>query len=295
VLLSVARAYFAAAGTDELVVARENAVVVASETFDKAKARVDAGVVNRVEMMRAQVALVRAEQNRAEAKNTRTTAYRSLATLLGSHEPWKVAPSDELNPLETPAERLVVGARSLRPEFAGYRHAIDAADSTARSAALRWAPSLSAFGNVRAFNYAGFAGDKYAWAVGGQLDWVLYDGGARDAQRHLASAQERENQARLDLLEDTVTDEILQAHGTRETKRLAVDAATRSLELSREALRLVRAQYDAGTAQQLDVLQAQDSLVVAEVSVAQARFDLALAEVELKRAAGIFPNERSAR
>jgi outer membrane protein TolC len=58
---------------------------------------------------------------------------------------------------------------------------------------------------------------------------------------------------------------------------------------------LVRAQYDAGTAQQLDVLQAQDSFVASEVAVAQAHFDLALADLQLKRAAGIFPNDRSVR
>ena len=45
----------------------------------------------------------------------------------------------------------------------------------------------------------------------------------------------------------------------------AVVAAERSVALAQEALGIVRAQYDAGTATQLDVLQAQDSLVAAEV------------------------------
>jgi OMF family outer membrane factor len=295
VLLSVAQAYYAAAGTDELVGARANAVAVATDTFDNAKVRVEAGLVNRVEMTRAEVALVRAKQNELEAMNTRNTAYRSLSTLLGTHDEWKVQPADMTEQPKGSVERLVAEARDRRPEFAAYRHAIDAAAATARSSSLRWAPTVSAFGNARAFNYAGFAGDKYAWAVGGQIDWLLYDGGARDAQRHLANAQQRENEARLDLLRDTVTDEIAQAYGTLETKRGAVEAARRSLELSREALRLVRAQYEAGTAQQLDVLQAQDSLFSSEVAVAQAHFDAALAAIQLKRAAGIFPSDRSAR
>jgi len=295
VLLSVAQAYYAAAGTDELVAARTNAVAVATETFDNAKVRVDAGFVNRVEVTRAEVALVRAKQNQAEAINTRNNAYRSLSTLLGAHEAWKVHPADTAREEAISVERLVVEARDRRPEFAAYRHAIDAAEASARSNGLRWAPSVSAFGNARAFNYTGFSGDKYSWAVGGQIDWQLFDGGARDAQRHLANAQRRENEVRLDLLGDTVTDEIVNAHGTRETKRGAVEAAERSRELSREALRLVRAQYDAGTAQQLDVLQAQDSFFSSEVAVAQAHFDLALADLQLKRAAGIFPKDRSAR
>jgi outer membrane protein TolC len=41
---------------------------------------------------------------------------------------------------------------------------------------------------------------------------------------------------------------------------------------------------------QLDLLQAQDSLVSAEVAVAQARFDLGLSDLQLKRTAGQLPD-----
>src|SRR5262249_23228382 len=138
-------------------------------------------------------------------------------------------------------------------------------------------------------NYAGFSGDKYAWGVGLQLDWLVFDGGGRDAQRHVAEAQRREAEARLEPLADTVSDEGANARGSRRTKWKGVGAAQRSVELARETLRLVRAQYDAGTAKQLDVLQAQDVLVGAEVSLAQAHFDVALADLQLRRAAGEFP------
>ncbi|HMG20723.1 MAG TPA: TolC family protein, partial [Kofleriaceae bacterium] len=57
VLVSVAQSYFAAAGTDELVVARQDAVKVATETFDVARARVAAELANQVESTRAETAL----------------------------------------------------------------------------------------------------------------------------------------------------------------------------------------------------------------------------------------------
>jgi outer membrane protein TolC len=111
----------------------------------------------------------------------------------------------------------------------------------------------------------------------------------RTAQRHLAIAQQRENEARIDLLRDTISDEVKNASRALATKRRALDASTRSAELSREALRLVRVQYESGKATQLDLLQAQDSLVAANVGLAQARFALSLADLQLKRAAGTFP------
>jgi len=286
VLLGVAQAFFASAGTDELVVARRDAVAVATETFDVAKARVAAQLANQVDSTRAETALVRAQQDLAEAENARAAAYRALATLLGTREPITVAPSTDAPPdLE--------GAQALerRPELRAQRATIAAADATVQAAGWRWAPTLSAFGNLRGTNYAGFSGDKYSWAVGLQLDWLLFDGGARDAQRHQAAAQRSEAAERLAQLEDQVGDEVANARGTLATKRKGVTAAQRAVDLARETLRLVRAQYDAGTAKQLDVLQAQDTLVAAEVGLAQAHFDLALAGLQLQRAAGEFPGQ----
>lgn len=293
VMLSVAQAYFTAAGADELVVARRHAVEVATDTYETAKARVAAGFVNRVETTRAEVSLVRAGQDEAEAENARDAAYRSLATLLGSREPFRVQADRGEPPKKPPVRALRAAATTLRPEFPQYQSAIAAARANASSNAWRWAPTVSAFGNGRLSNYTGFAGDKYAWAVGAELDWTLYDGGTRDAERHRAEAEEQENIARLELLRDTVSDEVTNASETLETKRRALDAAVHALELSRETLRLIRAQYEAGTSQQLDVLAAQDSLVSSEVSVARAHFDLALADLELGRAAGTFPPRRA--
>ena len=184
---------------------------------------------------------------------------------------------------------LVGQARTSRPELAAARETIAAADASVRASLWRWSPTLSAFGNLRGQNYTGFSGDKYAWGVGLQLDWLVYDGGVRDAQRHIAEAQAREAEARLELLADTVSDEVANARGSVDTKRKAVGAAQRAVELARETLRLIRAQYEAGTAKQLDVLQAQDVLVGAEVALAQSHFDVALADLQLRRAAGEFP------
>jgi outer membrane protein TolC len=289
VLLSVAQAYYAAAGTDELVVARQDAVKVATETFDVAKARVAAELANQVESTRAETALIRAQQDLTEAENTRASAYRALATLIGTTEPFAVKGPDQLPAEPGAIDALVSDARAHRPELTAERATIAAAEANARAGAWRWSPALTGFANLRGQNYAGFSGDKYAWAVGLSLDWVVFDGGVRDAQRHVADAERRQAEARLELLGDTVRDEVANARGSVETKRKGVAAAQRAVALSQETLRLVRAQYEAGTAKQLDVLQAQDVLVGAEVALAQAHFDVAFADLQLRRASGAFP------
>jgi outer membrane protein TolC len=289
VLMSTAQAFFAAAGSDELVLARRNAISVAKQTVNNAKARLEAGVVNRVEVTRAELALLRAEQAAREALDTEATAYRSLRTLIQIDEPFHVVPQDFVNEPARPVQDLVASALKLRPEFPALELTVDSLRSQASSAAWRWAPTVSGFGNLRAFNYAGFSGDNYSWALGINLDWVIYDGGIRDYQRKLANAQRSENEWKLSLLKDQLTDELYNARNALDTKKRALETASRSVQLSKETLDLVRVQHDAGTATQLDLLQAQDSLVTAEVGVAQARFDLALADLQLRRSAGLFP------
>ena len=292
VLLAVAQAYFAATGADELVVARQNAVSVAEETYKVAKTRVEQQVARAVDVTRAETALVRAQQDLAEADNMRAAAYRALGTLIGSHDVTHVVPI-AIQPRD-PADgsELVRTALVARRELAADRSAIDAAHESSLAAAWRWSPTLSAFANARAFNYTGFSGDKYSWAVGLELDWVLYDGGLRDAQRRIANAQRAEAEARLELETDTIADEVANARGTLDTKRNGVVAAEHAVALGKEALRVVREQYQAGTATELDLLQAQESLVAAEVGVAQAHFDLSLADLQLARALGEFPAKR---
>jgi outer membrane protein TolC len=289
ILVGTAQAFFAAAGAEELVGARTHGIEVAQKTLDNARARLEAGVVNRVEVMRAELALVRAQQALREANDIRAQAYRSLTTLIQLKEPFKVVPPGRVDVRPQAIDELAREALQLRPEYAAYQRGIEAAHAQKNAAAWRWAPSLSAFGLLRFFNYPGFAGDNYAWNVGLQLDWAIYEGGLRDAARHQAAAIERENRLRLEQARDVLTDELYNARRAVETRQAALVTAERSVELSRSTLDLVRVQYEAGTATQLDLLQAQDALISTEVALAQARFDLLLADLTLRRSAGLFP------
>jgi outer membrane protein TolC len=289
VLYATAQSFFAAAGSDELLLARRHAIEVNEKTVDNAKARLEAGVVNRVEVTRAQLALLRAKQAMLEAGDSQVQAYRALRTIIQLDEQFRVVPEDVKPQAPESFDEQARSALKLRPEFAALERTIDAFDHTGSSNKWRWAPTLSGFGNVRAFNYPGFAGDNYSWAVGLSLDWLIYEGGLRDANVRLARAQADEQRFQLQKLRDTVTDDLYNARRALATKRSALDTAVQSVGLAKETLDLVRVQHDAGTATQLDLLTAQDALVTAEVQVAQARFDLALADLSLRRTAGTFP------
>lgn len=287
VLMGVANAFLLAAATDEVLVARRSSVGLLEEALQVAQKRQAVGAVTTFDVDRAQLALVQSRQQVAEAGNERAKAYRALGTLLGVDGP--LAIQTQFSQQAAPAADDVGHALELRPEYRAAEQTLRAAEAQRRARAWEWAPSLSAFGNVRRFNYDNFALDDYSWAVGGQLDWVFFDGGARDARRHAAAAEEVQAQAQIALVREGIRDDLANSVGTLRTKRQGLDAAEQSVALSGKALDMARVLYETGVGTQLDLLQAQDAVVTSRVQLAQAHFDVASADLALRHAAGTFP------
>jgi outer membrane protein TolC len=298
-LFGVAQTFHSAAVADEVLAARHSSIAVAQATLDSAKARFSAGTVTKVDVDRAELAVLRAEQADRDAQLARDETYRSLATLIQAPGPFRVRPIVIDAPPPAPSPSGSSGAAApdlglalrLRPEFRALEASVESDRAQQRANALRWAPSLSAFGNVRLFNYDNFAAESHAWAIGAQLDWVLFDGGMRDSDRRLAASAAAEAWARAEVLRDTIRDDLENGRREIDTKTWARQTSERSVDLAKEALELVRVQYQAGTATQVDLLQAQDSLVAAEEALARAHYDLAIADLTLRRAAGNLPGK----
>lgn len=287
ILTSVATSFYAAAGNDEVVVARRHAIEVAQKTVDNAKVRLSAGVVNKVEVTRAELALIQAQQRLREAEDSRAAAYRTLASLLNLPPgPLKVVPPGEPKTEFAGDENLVNTALSQRPEIANLELIGQSSRLQARAHLLRWVPNLSGFANIRLTNASGFGGRNDYYAVGVQLDWMIFDGLQRDASRMAANAAREDAELRAAQLRRTISDETINARQGVATRKQGLITAERSVQMARETLDLVRIQYSAGTATQLDLLAAQDQLIQAEVGLAQARFDLSLAVLNLRKAMG---------
>lgn len=295
VLFGVAQTFYAAAVADEVLVARQSSIGVARATLENAKTRFSAGTVTKVDVDRAEVAFLRAEQGARESSLAREQTYRALATLIQLDQPFKVRVDSAATASETvgraapSSENDLASALHLRPEFRALEAAAQAEEAEVRSHAWRWAPSLSGFGNARFFNYDNFASQRHSWALGAQLDWVIYDAGVRDTSRHLSAAQRAESVARAEVLRETIRDDLANGRRQVETKAQAQQTFARAVDLARETLELVRIQYEAGQVTQIDLLAAQDNLVAAEEALANAHFDLAVADLSFRRAAGRFP------
>jgi outer membrane protein, multidrug efflux system len=286
-LVQVGDAFLVCAGDDELVEARESSLSVAQATLRDAQVRISAGTVTKVDVDRAQYEVVRAQQALLETQSSRATRYRTLATLLQTNHPFKV--STRFPTAAAPDPNDVKTALNLRPEFRALEQSAQSAEKESDARAWLWAPSISAFGNARRFNYDNFHLDRYSWAAGAELDWLLYDGGSRDAARHQANARAAAAREQAAMFGDRVRDDLINSSADLSVKQKAVQASQEALQLSSESLDLIRTQYTAGTATQLDLLQAQNAVVAARLALVQARFDVAAADLALRYSAGTFP------
>ena len=98
VLYSVAQAFYTAAVSDEVLVVRDSAINVAQATLDNSQTRFAAGTVTKVDVDRAELALVRAKQSELDARYGREQSYRALSTLIQADGPLKAVPPETLPP-----------------------------------------------------------------------------------------------------------------------------------------------------------------------------------------------------
>src|SRR6185503_6411786 len=107
-------------------VARHSNIGVARATLDNAKTRLAAGTVTKVDVDRAELAMLRAEQMEREARHGREQAYRALGTLIQIEGPFRAKAPAALGAL--PAEQQLENVLQLRPEFRALELSTRAAD-----------------------------------------------------------------------------------------------------------------------------------------------------------------------
>jgi len=145
--------------------------------------------------------------------------------------------------------------------------------------------------SVRVEPNGSFTNVAGTWAVAVALTLPLYDGGFRyvalkdaDSQLRTARAQTRGEAARIE-------DELRRAQLDLDSARALRDEAEQTVSASRENERLIRAQFAAGTASQVEVSDAESALFQSESNVLQQRLSVEIAALRVAKAVGAFDVE----
>ena len=259
-----------------------------------------------------------------EAKNSRAIAEIALNQLL--HRPLEapmqvqdLTPQDPVfitsdprmmryidNPVDFAKLRnfLVLRGFELSPDLMRVTEAIKAQRRLYRSAVNRYrSPTLALTGQAREiFDKSGAGSDNSAlgnissegppddteWTVGITLSYPLYEGGSKAAEvdqtREALKQLKLEQKALQEKIEQNIRSTLRQAFVSRtsiQLSRIAADAAQRNLDIITDA-------YSRGAASVIDLLDAQNAALGADINAINAVYDFLLDLFRAERAIGRF-------
>ncbi len=284
-LETVAAAFTGVLAARETRSAAERQAEALAAELDRANQRLREGTAARVEVLRAEAALLDARAQLASAEARVGLAERSLARLTGA-DPLALAgrPLVDVVPRQGPLSRNT-GPSTAEPRIEAARRSADAARSRLQQERAGRRPTLR--GSAGLLNFGSYAGEYVTeWQAGVRVSWPLFTGGARTAAIRRAEADLRAAEEELRHAELSVAASLDGA----ETALTEASARARALEASvaqwEEVARIESLSLEAGAGVQPDYLRAVAALFHARAGYARARYDEILALVGQARAQG---------
>ena len=283
---------------EELLRVRSLALHRARANREQVEALRQAGRVTRFEWTRADVQVAAAESDSIESVHNLTLAGLDLKDVVGielSQEVSVRADFREISVLTSigSVEEAIERALQRRTERRQVRALVESnlGDERAARAGTRPRLDLVAVGQMQYQNdtFTGFGDSdewRRSWSTGLSLQVPLFDG----LRTHARVAQAREARRRIllqaDQLDRTIKHEVQRAWMDVDAAGQRLRAREGSVGQARLGLEDVDARYRTGAGTQLEVLDAQLTLLQAESEYARARRDQAVAIVALERAVG---------
>jgi outer membrane protein TolC len=281
---AVISAWYSLVAARAVLASANRSLAAAASQLDITASRTRIGVANELDLARSSAEVERNRQLVADAESLVATGGRSLRTLSGL-EPGELPPlpTDDLHQ-EVPVEQLEARIDGL-PQVEAANSDTLSAQRTLSGAGLALVPTVNAQFTQRFTNATGFQNQSSLYNAGLNFSWRLDVPAvqALRAQRSLTvTAELNAEKARL-AARDQVHSDWQQVHAAVTKVRAAgaqVTAAQRATSLAHE-------RYEAGVANQIDVIQAERDLFAAEVNHIQARGELASAREALRLSAGL--------
>ena len=284
-----AKAYLSVLIAEAVTDVQREALSTAQAHLEQVQNRYDAGVANRLELLRAQVEVSNVEPRVIEAEQGIETSLILLRRAAGLGREVKI---DLTSPLKAEVEPIdeeeeLQRARTMRPEFKVLEHSQSATEDLALSERGGMLPMMqltSTFGYEKPY----FAINEWeqVFTVGVGLKVPLFDGlkSYRGMRRARAAAE-------------TITLATVQTHANVRTEvRTAVlalrEAAVRmnstkdNKERADQMLDISKHSYAAGAATNVEVIDAQLAATTARLEHLKALYDYRNAQIHLSAATG---------
>ena len=303
VLFDVRTKFYTVIVNREKIKVQEQNVELLQRQLQDVRNRYDAGTVSNFEVLRAEVALANAQPALITARNDFRLAIEELRQSLGfvntSEASVTKVPefigSLDFKPETFDLHSALATAREKRPDLARLQKLQDSAEEGVYVSRAAYYPNLGLFASyawTRAPISVPNKSELDGWTVGLQSDWSIFDGRATEGR--VAQSKSLLEQAKLATAEAQLSVDVdvrRSISSFQEANELAA-ASQKVIEQAEESLRLANARFSAGTATQLDVLQAQTDLTTARLNQLQAYYSYDIAVATVRKAMGLTDQMR---
>jgi outer membrane protein len=296
-LLLVRTRYYDVLLAREQIGVQEQNVQLLNEQLQNAKNRFEAGTVSNFEVLRAEVELANAQPALISARNRQRTSIDQLRQAIGysntERENLRKIPAFigtlDFQPVSYDLQQALDSARINRPDLLRLEQVARAREVGIRIEKSNYQPTLDLVGGYQVVKNS--ATDRFrdsldGWVVGVQSSWAIFDGRATAGRVAQARSQLRQAELSVDEQALAVEVEVRNALSSLQEAGELAEAATKVVAQAEEALRLADARYGAGSATQLDVLQARVSLTQSRTNQLEANYRYNVALANVRRAIG---------
>lgn len=248
------------------------------------------GVIASIDMLRAQVELQTQQQRLIAAQNQFAIDKLTLARVIGlpNGQEFRLTDSVPYAPLaELTLEQALTQAYASRPDYLSAKTQVRAAELALRAAVAENYPWLSADTNVGDIGSPNFGTSHGTFAVAATLNIPLFQGSQVRADKLQADSALQQRKAELANLDGKIDSDVRTAFLNLKSSSELVAVSKSNIDLANQTLAQAQDRIRAGVTDNLEVVQAQESVATANRSYIASLYFFNLSKISLALALGI--------
>jgi len=294
VILDVKKAFYGVLLMQKLVDANRQGLDVVKANYENIQSLYKHGQAAEFDLLRAEVQVANTEPSVISSENNLVLAVNGLKSLLSIPLDSNVVVKGDFTFAEVPPSVLDQGTRGAlgtNPSIQALSFQESMLDKNISVEQSAYFPSVYAFGAYQWQTQDNtFQFNNYLWAkimnVGVTLSWNIFDGLRTPARVEQAKIDLRKVQYTKLKAEEGLTIQVQSTLLKMDEAKRRIEGQEKNIQQAEKAVSIAQTRYKSGVGTQLELLDTQVAMTLAQTNYAQAIYDYLVSEAEWEFAVG---------